>query len=349
MFQGGKNLNRRTIETRCPECRTPVSLRLPRGAQKGSFEVKCNECSAIIDLEIRPSARGKERIRVNGKPIRSSRMKLDLETEKADVIGPKVEVLEGPDHERRLRIVMVMFIIISILGMASSIATVAGSFSIKDLEERSPNDVSTFSVWVLDSGTGRPIRGVSVTLEGGDHYLNKTTDLEGLVVFQNVRTGPLEITLEADGYKTTSGEVVIMKGSPNVIDIPMEKGSSEETVPILTTQFRSKDYSTSYTNLMAAVMFLSSVLALAGAYLVHKKEFFTVAVFIAFLSIFSFGFLIGSLMSLVVIIMLVSSYDGFSHNYHLRMLLESQGRKDLKRLFTEDEASPPRLPPAKGG
>ncbi|MEA3557747.1 MAG: carboxypeptidase-like regulatory domain-containing protein [Candidatus Thermoplasmatota archaeon] len=265
------------------------------------------------------------------------------------VKGPQVEIIEekGPDLSRRLKVVMVMLIVIGILGIGSSIATVTSSFSIKDLEERSPNDASTFSLWVMDAETGRPIENVQVTLGDGDHNITGATDQEGLVVFTRVKAGPVDVILSVEGYKTTTGEIVIMKGSPNVIDVPLERGSPSEEVSMLTTQFRSEKYTTSYTNLMAAVMFISSLMAGIGAYLVYRKEFYTIAVITAFLSIFSFGFLIGSLLSLISLILLINSYNGFSHNYHLRMLLETQGREDLKKLFKSNTGPPPGLPPVK--
>lgn len=345
---GGRSLSRRTIDARCPSCDSEVILRLPKGVEDGTFEVNCRECSEIIELDLRLLPNGNERIRINGVPFRRTGKIPKPKLEEVQVKAPKVEIIQEKtvNFDRRLRIVMVLFLIIAVLGFASSIATITSSFSIRDLEERSENDVSTFSVWVLDSETGRPIQDAEVYLSSDEFNRSGTTDIEGLVIFERVATGSLDIRLNADGYKTTSGDIVVMKGSPNVIDIPMERGDPGETVPMLTKQFESEDYSASYTNIMAAIMFMSSITAAAGAYLVSKKELYGLTVILGFLSIFSFGFLIGSLLSTVVIVVLIVSYKGFSHNYNLRMLLESQGREDLKDLFRPSRAKVMGLPPA---
>ncbi|MGA1873059.1 MAG: hypothetical protein ACMUHY_05250 [Thermoplasmatota archaeon] len=344
------------MEASCPSCGTQVILRLPRGAQEGAFSVNCQDCGQNIDLEIMVSRSGKERIRINGKvfsppsvepsePSTGKRGKVLVATEVED--DGDVEVRWGPDYSTRIRIAFFLLIIVGILGIASSIATVTSSFTIRDLEEQSPNDTVTFSVWVLDAATGRSLEGVDVSLRDGSYYVNGSTDNEGLVVLRNVRTGSLDMVLHHPEYKTTKGSVYISKGTPNVLDVPMERGSPSETAEAPLTTLEARTYSPELTNIMAIVMFLSSISAFISAFFVRSREFFTLAVIMAFLSIFSFGFLIGTLLSLAAVIIVINSYRGFFHNYELRMLLEEQGREDLKQFFMMQRPQPPQLPPVR--
>ncbi|MBN1390153.1 MAG: carboxypeptidase regulatory-like domain-containing protein [Candidatus Thermoplasmatota archaeon] len=345
-------MKRRTIEAPCPGCGTHIILRLPGGAQEGVFSVECQDCGDSIDLEIRSTVDGEETITMNGKVLehtpqrRASEMTFDrdvtLGSDPHDDVGSW-----GPDYSRRIRSAFWILIIVGILGLASSIATVTSSFTIKDLEEQSPNDTVTFSVWVFDSTTGRSVGGVEVKLTDGTYYVNGTSDNEGLVVFRNVRTGNFEMLLHHPQYKSTRGDVHISKGTPNVLDVPMETGNPSDTAETPLRSIGSKQYSPELTNIMAILMFLSSLSAFISAFFVRMRDFFTLAVTSAFLSIFSFGFLLGTLLSMVAIIIVIFSYRGFYHQYELRMLLESKGREDLRNLFTGDTGTQPRLPPAR--
>lgn len=350
-------MKRKTVEAPCPNCGMPVILRLPKGAEEGDFSVDCQDCSEAIDLEVSLTPNGKERIRINGRLYRPPKPPLEKVTVKEKRRIPHKVVMEevredkeekwGPDYHRRITISFWVLIVIGVLGIASSIATVTSSFTIRDLEEQSPNESVTFSVWVFDSENGRSIEGAGVILHSDGYSINGTSNNEGLVVLKNVRSGKLEMEIRHEEYKTSTGTIWISKGSPNVLDVPMEKGSPSEIVEIPLTTLESKKYSSGLTNITAIIMFLSSMTAFVAAFFVRVRDFFTLAVISAFLSIFSFGFLIGSILALIILIVIINSYRGFSHNYELRMILEEQGREDLKKFFTEQVGQFPQLPPAK--
>jgi hypothetical protein len=346
-------MKRKMVEAPCPNCGTSVILRLPKGAQEGDFSVNCQDCDEIIDLEITVTPSGRDRIRINGRLLRPHKTHLEPVILKETRKSSKVKIEEdkeekwGPDYHRRITIAFWILIVVGILGIASSIATVTSSFTIKDLEEQSPNDTVTFSLWVFDSETGRSIEGAEVLLHSEGYRLNGTSNNQGLIVIKNVRSGEMEMEISCDDHKTSTGTIWISKGTPNVLDVPMEKGAPSETVEAPITTLESKRYSPGLTNITAVIMFLASIMAFVAAFFMRARDFFTLTVISAFLSIFSFGFLIGSILALIVLIILINSYKGFSHHYELRMILEEQGREDLKNFFTSQISSPPQLPPAK--
>lgn len=334
------------MEAPCPNCDSPLLLRLPKGVEEGTFSVDCQDCGRSIEVDIEITARGKDRIRINGKVFRGSGMSSPgkVEVREEAVLAEEKKI---PDYGRRTRIAFYMFLIVCMLGVVSSIVTVTSSFTIKDLEEQSPNETSTFSLWVIDSETGRSIKGVDATLTSGGYSISGTTDQGGLVVFTDVRTGVMEVELYHPDYRTTQGEVVISKGSPNVLDVPMVGGSPSDIEPLALEQFKSPTYSSQLTSITGLVMFLSSLFALVAAFFVRSREFFTLTVIAGFLTLFSFGFLIGTVLAIAALIMVITSYRGFSHNYQLMMLLEEQGREDLKNFFIGQRGPPPGLPPAR--
>ncbi|MBN1539878.1 MAG: carboxypeptidase regulatory-like domain-containing protein [Candidatus Thermoplasmatota archaeon] len=350
---GGFFLKRRTIEAPCPGCGTPVILRLPDGADEGSFSVECQDCDELIDLDIKRTPDGGERILMNGRVLeRSPPEDAPERMTGRKKASAKPEIIKdgatwGADYSRRMVVAFWILVIVGILGLASSVTTVTNSFTIKDLEEQSPNDTVTFSVWVFDSDTGRPIPGASIAITDGSYYANGTSDSEGLIVLDNVRTGQFQMFIHHHDYKTTKGDIFISKGTPNVLDVPMEIGNPSQTAEAPLVPIGSRTYSPGLTNIMALLMFMSSVSAFISAFFVRMREFFTLAVISAFLSIFSFGFLLGSILSLAAIIIVINSYRGFYHNYELRMLLEEKGREDIRNLFTNRDQIPPRLPPAR--
>jgi hypothetical protein len=216
----------------------------------------------------------------------------------------------------------------------------------KRQEEKSPNNLVTLSVWIIDAESGRALEDVNVTLSTGSANFSGSSDDQGLVVMEKIVTGEMDLIITKEGYKTVKSGITIKKGSPNVIDVPMEKGSEAEEQPILVHQFRTKRYSGLFTNVAASLMFLSSLMALISAFFVYRKEFFSLALFSAFLSIFSFGFLAGSILALIAAVLIIFSYDGFSHTHTLLEMLEKMRRDNLKKLRPADRKFPG-LPPGR--
>lgn len=233
--------------------------------------------------------------------------------------------------KRTLKIAALILFIAGVLGILSSVSTVMGSFSIRDIEEQTRAEYASLSVTVIDSMTGRPIQDVQVTLTYLDANYTEMTDSSGLAVLKNVPPGSADITLKKEGYREIESTIVLKKGIPNVLDIPMEEGSTSDVMPILTPQFVSRRYSSLLTDIMAMVMFLSSVLAFVGAYYTYRGEFFILAIVSAFLSVFSFGFFMGSLLSGAATILIIFSYGSFSHTHVLRQLLETYRKGQISK------------------
>ncbi|MGA1820889.1 MAG: carboxypeptidase regulatory-like domain-containing protein [Thermoplasmatota archaeon] len=339
------------VEARCPNCDEELLLRPPKGTKDGEFTFECQGCGKEMMIRILDSKRGKFRI----EPVKkASKVNIELSgiskkkrskvmiEEEEEIVPAKVE----DSLETRLMVAVVIMGIVAVLGVASAVSTLTGSFGIKDLDEQSPSDHASLTIWALDSTTGQGIEGVTVTLTSGEGNVTATTDTEGLAVIDRIMTGEMEIRLIKDGYKVTEGEITVRKGVPNVLDIPMERGSPSESIPILTVQFESQRYSTFITDIMAVLMFLASIMAVVAAYSIYKKEFYLLAVVSTFLSIFSFGFFIGAILSTIALLIIIFSYDKFYHTHLVRWFLENRGREDIAEVFTHPSRILPRLPPS---
>ena len=350
--QGGCSLASRLIERTCPKCGAYLRLRLPLGTDEGRFSVRCSGCSADLDVQVEKGDAGRK-VYIGGRrapplhkmppPPRPPSPPIQTKLLAEEITGE--EVLP---FGKRLKVVTFILVVVGILGIISSMATLSGSFSIKDLEQQSPSDVTTFSVWAIDSETGRGIEDVRVTLYREGYNTSTDTDLEGLAVIKGVSSGEIGLTLSKEGYRTIDGEVTISRGSPNVLDVPMTKGASEDVQPLLIQPLEPKTYSNLYTDITAVFMMLCSIMALVSAYFVHKREFFLIALLTAFLSMFSFGFMIGSILALASVIVIILSYKGFEHTHDIMMRIEDLAGEDINKLFRGPKKELPQLPPLRG-
>lgn len=325
-------------------------MRLPPEMEEGSFSLECPNCEKDLDIEIRSRRKADESIRINGKPYTPRSKPLEMEKpRKADVIPVETKLDLDLPYRKRMRIIFIVLLIVGMLGMISSFSTIVGTFSIYDLEEKSPNKLVTLSVWVIDAESGRPLENVNISLTGDSGNFSGTSNDQGLTVIEDIISGEMELTVSKEGYKTVRSAITIKKGSPNVVDIPMERGSEEEELPILVHQFRIKKYSGLYTNVAASLMFLASLMALISAFFVYRKEFFSLTLFCAFLSIFSFGFLIGSILALMAVVLIIFSYHGFSHTHTLLEMLDRMRKENLRPMLKSRDKKLPGLPPVRKG
>ncbi len=323
-------------------------MRLPHNVDEGTFSLDCPTCQKELDIEIKKRNEGSESIKINGRHFHPKKAtSFVIEPEKKVVIASEVSTVLDLPYKRRMRLIFVLLLMVGILGMVSSFSTIIGTFSIYDLEEKSPNNLVTLSVWVIDADSGRALDNVNVSLSSASGNFSGRSNDQGLVVIEDIVTGEMDLTIYKDGYKTVKSGITIRKGSPNVIDVPMEKGSEEDELPILVHQFKTKTYSGFITNVAASLMFLASIMALISAFFVYKKEFFSLALLSAFLSVFSFGFLVGSIIGFIAVILMIFSYDGFSHTHTLLEMIDKLRRENLPEMLRPGERKLPGLPPVR--
>jgi hypothetical protein len=317
---------------------------------QGTFSLDCPNCNKELDIEVRGEKDSDPVIRINGRIVekrKSVPLKFEKTPGKKIVKAAEISLREDLPYGRRMRVISILLILVAILGMVSSFSTIIGTFSIYDLEEKSPNSLVTLSVWIIDEGSGRALEGVNVTLTDGSVNFTGVSNDQGLAVIEDLVTGELEMEISKEGYKTVRSGITIKKGSPNVVDIPMERGDQTEEMPILVHQFRVKTYSRIITNVAATLMFLASLMALVSAFFVYRKEFFSLALFSAFLSLFSFGFLLGSVLAFIALVMMIFSYDGFSHTHTLIDMIERMRKEDLRTMLRSSDRKIPGLPPTR--
>lgn len=335
------------IKTRCPACETRLKLRMPPGTRRGQFVFTCDHCDAHFMIDI-PDSKSSELdvIAISGPGVlvddKHIRRAPGLDREKKSTVKAerrsKVEVIdEGREKRyRRLTIVTVLLLLTGGLGVLYSIVNISNSFAIKDIEQQQSGDWASFTIWALDSQNGRGLEGVNVTVISDDRTVSGLTDSEGLVVIEGLDAGKKTLNLSLDGYHSNTGIVHIRIGTPNVVDIPMTQGNPSIVDPLPTKQFGSSSPPFLLTDFMAILMMLSAFMAFLSAYFVHRREFFSLALGLAFLSSFSVGFVVGSIFSVISIFLIITSYKGFSHTYELRWILERVGREDIRRFFSQE-------------
>jgi hypothetical protein len=309
------NDQRAIIQAICPGCRTELSLRLPQSCDEGEFSFQCYKCGTVANIDIQDLDCRKFTMRRAGKgPVRSEN-----------------PIPRPSKRKARLKVAAVLLVLAGILGLLSSVLAVSQSFSIVDSEDLVRSDYTTLSVSVIDAVSGRPIEQVEVTVTAGSVNYTSYTNTAGITNLR-VPPGSSVINLHKDGYKSVDSDITTKKSTPNVLDVPMEKGDPSETIPIRTPQFVSKKDSTLITDVMAMIMFLTSVISFVAAYYTYKGEFFLLAIVGSFLAIFSFGFFIGSILAIVATSIITFSYHHFSHTHVLQKLLDLRREEIVSRL-----------------
>lgn len=341
----GPSPSQRVLEAKCSQCGSQLNLRLPKDLSEGDFTVRCYQCSTRLDVSVHPEGRSRK---VTVKDRQKKSFTQEAGEPGPELVGPpKIDLDRSRlPYKKRLRVALVLLIIVGLLGVMSSLLTLSVSFRIKDLEEQSPNDTADLNLWVLDETTGRGILEAVVTISSSSYNQTGYSDQEGLAVMRDVKIGQMELTIEKEGYRTVSGRIEVKKGTPNVLDIPMHRGAPSEIQPLPTQQFKNKTYNPLFTDMAAILMMLSAIMAFVSAFFVHIRDFFFLALFGAFLSIFSLGFFIGSVLALFGLILIILSYEGFEHSHYLTMYLKTydKGLRNAAGIRTKNKDGSSRRP-----
>ncbi|UCC92589.1 MAG: carboxypeptidase regulatory-like domain-containing protein [Thermoplasmata archaeon] len=199
---------------------------------------------------------------------------------------------------RRLHLVAVLLGIVGILGLVTA-AMVATAPAGDGLDDLLPIDEADVSGQVRDSD-GYLIEGARVSYtEGG---LSDTTGTTGWYFLEGVSTGKVVLTMEAIGYKTVKKTVHLERGHYTV-DFLAEPGNGVVEVPDIPTPKPGDPGGQTW--LMALAIAVASVFALVGAYASYSHKWYPLVIIGCLLGVLTWGWFIGSLISLLSLIIVL--------------------------------------------
>ena len=194
----------------------------------------------------------------------------------------------------------VLLLVVFGLGLITGLAYNLGWAGYEDPWEK--DGVSNIQGSVYDSG-GTPIEGASV-VTGGETSI---TNAQGKYYFYNLSAGDVQLMISRDGYRTESLWLSIEPRINYINDFELLEGSGVHAVD-------ERDDTTQPwppTQLLAPLFVVAGFAALLGgaAALLHRH--YRMALVGAVVGVLSYGFLLGSVLSLMALVMLLRGRHHF--------------------------------------
>lgn len=208
------------------------------------------------------------------------------------------------------KIAGVMLIVVAILGFAFAgtfffVGSMLGDLATQDdlFQDVEEKGIITGTVEYVN---GTPVSGVSVSVVG--KTAQATTDSSGDFTLKDVDMGTREILFEKAGHKTVRYTMFVVSGQQTEpLDIEMETGTGEvEMNDSFTTGFL-----TDIMAICAVAIAIISIFPLLGGIMALQGKSFGLAILGGIIGIFSIGFVLGSILSIIALIMLFMSKEDF--------------------------------------
>ena len=191
---------------------------------------------------------------------------------------------------------------------------------------------------IVRSNTGTPLQYVKVSIV--DKQLFTTTDARGKFILLDVPPGKQEIMVEKEGYTTIIHKAFITPSGSwleQFRDYDPDAYEKEFEFELTPGEGTKRTGSFPQFALFSCILFacamvavVFSIVALIGAYFAFKRRKFAITMIGAILGIFSLGFFIGAILSIVALFLLILSSDEFKRRKQMDMQRMDMHRKDEK-------------------
>ena len=166
------------------------------------------------------------------------------------------------------------------------------------------NGLSSVHGSVIDEN-GNAMEGVAVY--GGDKQT--TTNNQGQYYLYDLPGEEISILFSIEGYKDVSVWIDIRSGSPNILEIEIEEGNGD--VKLDYRKQVAEPWPPNYA--LAPIFMISALITLMGSAAALLQENFKIAIAGCLFGIISYGFLIGSVLSVVALALLLIDYQKFNN------------------------------------
>jgi len=224
-----------------------------------------------------------------------------------------------------------LLVITAVLGMLFSVFMIGSGFFLEDFDDLmviGENEIDIEGK-VLDSDQ-TAIEGVEVSIEGTDRSV--VTDSTGYYKIKNIEAGYHEIRVDKDGYETIifesflpffsigfnednkkvygAGQLEIKDGKE--FDFTMDEGAGAVTFgrDEDTTDKLLEGVDGTLT-IIGVIILICSIIALIGGISSIRRGSYGLAIVGGIAGIFSFGFLFGTILAIIGLLLLILSSDSF--------------------------------------
>ena len=165
------------------------------------------------------------------------------------------------------------------------------------------NGLSSVHGSVIDED-GNAMEGVAVY--GGDKQT--TTNYQGQFYLYDLPGQEISILFSIEGYKDVSVWIDIRSGSANILEVEIEEGDGN--IKLDYRKQIAEPWPPNYA--LAPIFMVSALITLMGSAAALLQENFRIAITGCLFGIISYGFLIGSILSVVALALLLTDYQKFN-------------------------------------
>ena len=165
------------------------------------------------------------------------------------------------------------------------------------------NGLSSVHGSVIDED-GNAIEGVAVY--GGNKQT--TTNNQGQYYLYDLQGEEISILFSIEGYKDVSVWMDIRSGSANILEVEVEKGDGDIKLDL--RKQIAEPWPPNYA--LAPIFMISALITLMGSAAALLQENFKIAITGCLFGIISYGFLVGSILSVVALALLLIDYQKFN-------------------------------------
>ena len=165
------------------------------------------------------------------------------------------------------------------------------------------NGLSSVHGSVIDED-GNAMEGVAVY--GGNKQT--TTNNQGQYYLYDLQGEEISILFSIEGYKDVSVWMDIRSGSANILEVEVEKGDGDIKLDL--RKQIAEPWPPNYA--LAPIFMISALITLMGSAAALLQENFKIAITGCLFGILSYGFLIGSILSVVALALLLIDYQKFN-------------------------------------
>ena len=166
------------------------------------------------------------------------------------------------------------------------------------------NGLSSVHGSVIDEN-GNAMEGVAVY--GGNKQT--TTNNQGQYYLYDLQGEEISILFSIEGYKDVSVWMDIRSGSANILEVEVEKGDGDIKLDL--RKQIAEPWPPNYA--LAPIFMISALITLMGSAAALLQENFKIAITGCLFGIISYGFLVGSILSVVALALLLIDYQKFNN------------------------------------
>jgi hypothetical protein len=217
-----------------------------------------------------------------------------------------------------------LLIITAILGFITATVMFGGMMFMSDSGSfmdfiGSFDDADVYGTITYENGT--PARNVTVTI--AKENLNTTTDENGNYRLFDVPIGNQELEIELEGYNTIIKRIFVdsnNSGGGDFSDITQTESNEHNFVLEPGTEVVERgsypdfDWISQVLGVCAVINIILSIIVLLAGYMAIKRRNFPFVIIGAIIGIFTIGFAVGSILSIIAVFILLLSKNEFRKN-----------------------------------